>query len=139
MIERARAHDGRRGVARAARHCADAPLLAVLPGSRTSEIRFILPLFRDAVRRFAATKFRAWSRSCPPCRMSRPRARSGRRTGPTPLHIVESEDDKFAAFDAADVALAASGTVTAELALARTPMVVAYKRRRADLCAGATA
>ena len=46
---------------------------------------------------------------------------------PTPLHIVESEADKFAAFDAADVALAASGTVTAELALARTPMVVAYQ------------
>ena len=45
---------------------------------------------------------------------------------PTPLHIVENEADKFAAFDAADVALAASGTVTAELALSRTPMVVAY-------------
>jgi lipid-A-disaccharide synthase len=35
--------------------------------------------------------------------------------------------DKYAAFDAADVALAASGTVTAEVALSRTPMVVAYK------------
>src|SRR5471032_2105696 len=46
---------------------------------------------------------------------------------PTPLHILESETDKFAAFDAADVALAASGTVTAELALSRTPMVVAYR------------
>ena len=46
---------------------------------------------------------------------------------PTPLHIVEGEADKYAAFDAADVALAASGTVTAELALARTPMVVAYR------------
>jgi len=43
------------------------------------------------------------------------------------LHIVESEDEKFAAFDAADVALAASGTVTTELALARKPMVVGYK------------
>jgi len=46
---------------------------------------------------------------------------------PTPLHIVEGEADKYAAFDAADVALAASGTVTAELALAHTPMVVGYK------------
>ena len=43
---------------------------------------------------------------------------------PTPLHVLESEADKFAAFDAADVALAASGTVTAELALSRTPMGV---------------
>jgi lipid-A-disaccharide synthase len=46
---------------------------------------------------------------------------------PTPLHITESEADKYAAFDAANTALAASGTVTAELALSRTPMVVAYK------------
>jgi lipid-A-disaccharide synthase len=46
---------------------------------------------------------------------------------PTPLHILEGEADKYAAFDAADVALAASGTVTAELALAQTPMVVGYK------------
>ena len=54
-------------------------------------------------------------------------ARSARPDWPTPLHILEGEADKFAAFDAADVALAASGTVTAELALARTPMVVAYR------------
>ena len=55
------------------------------------------------------------------------KVRAGAADWPTPLHIVEGEDDKFAAFDAADVALAASGTVTAELALAKTPMVVAYK------------
>ena len=40
---------------------------------------------------------------------------------------MENESDKYAAFDAANVALAASGTVTAELALACTPMVVAYR------------
>ena len=46
---------------------------------------------------------------------------------PTPLTILDNEDDKFAAFAAADAALAASGTVTTELALARTPLVVGYK------------
>ena len=46
---------------------------------------------------------------------------------PTALHIVEDEADKFAAFGAADAALAASGTVTTELALAGVPMVVAYR------------
>ena len=55
------------------------------------------------------------------------KVRAAAANWPTPLHIVESEADKYAAFDAADVALAASGTVTAELALARTPMIVAYK------------
>jgi lipid-A-disaccharide synthase len=49
------------------------------------------------------------------------------RDWPTPLHIVESEIDRFAAFDAASAAIAASGTVTTELALAGTPMVAAYR------------
>jgi lipid-A-disaccharide synthase len=42
-------------------------------------------------------------------------------------HLVEGEEDKFRAFRLAHAALAASGTVTLQLALAGTPMVVAYK------------
>jgi lipid-A-disaccharide synthase len=42
-------------------------------------------------------------------------------------HMVEGHDDKFRAFKQADAALAASGTVTLELALVGTPMVVAYR------------
>ncbi len=59
--------------------------------------------------------------------MSRARVRAGTADWPVPLHILEGDADKFAGFDAADVALAASGTVTTELALARTPMVMAYR------------
>jgi len=46
---------------------------------------------------------------------------------PTPVHVIEENGGRYAAFDAADVALAASGTVTSELALARTPMVAGYR------------
>ncbi len=59
--------------------------------------------------------------------MSSARVREGATDWPAPLHILEGDADKFAAFDAADAALAASGTVTTELALSRTPMVMAYK------------
>jgi lipid-A-disaccharide synthase len=45
----------------------------------------------------------------------------------TPVHVIEGEADKFRAFKLARAALAASGTVTLELGLAGTPMVVAYK------------
>jgi lipid-A-disaccharide synthase len=41
--------------------------------------------------------------------------------------ILETEADKLSAMRAATVALACSGTVTTELALAGCPMVVAYK------------
>jgi lipid-A-disaccharide synthase len=41
--------------------------------------------------------------------------------------VVEGEQEKYAAFEASDVALAASGTVSLELALAGVPMVIAYR------------
>ncbi len=104
----------------------DAPLLALLPGSRTSEIRFILPLFRAAVE-ILAKKIPGLVTVLPTVPHVAARVRAAAVDWPTPLHIVENENDKYAAFDAADAALAASGTVTAELALSRTPMVVAYK------------
>ena len=105
---------------------ADAPLLALLPGSRTNEIRFILPVFRDAVAR-VAQRVPGLVTVLPTIPHVAARVRAATASWPTPLHIVESEDEKFAAFDAADAALAASGTVTTELALARKPMVVGYK------------
>jgi lipid-A-disaccharide synthase len=104
----------------------DAPLLALLPGSRSSEIRFIFPIFRAAVK-FLAARIPGLVTILPTVPHVASRVRDAASGWPTPLHILESEADKYAAFDAANVALAASGTVTAELALARTPMVVAYR------------
>jgi len=104
----------------------DAKLLAVLPGSRMNEVRLLMPLFREAVAKLA--------REIPglvcvlptvPHVASAVRFRAA--NWPVPLHILDGEDDKFAAFNAADAALAASGTVTTELALAGTPMVVGYR------------
>ena len=105
---------------------ADAPLLALLPGSRTSEIRFILPAFREAVD-LLAKKIPGLVTVLPTVPHVAAKVRAATQDWATPLHIVEGEADKYAAFDAATIALAASGTVTAELALSRTPMVVAYK------------
>ncbi len=104
----------------------DAPLLCVLPGSRTSEIRFILPVFKDAVAQIAK-RVPGLITILPTVPHVAPRVRAATENWPAPLHIVENEAEKFAAFDAADAALAASGTVTTELALARTPMAVAYR------------
>jgi lipid-A-disaccharide synthase len=104
----------------------DAKLLAVLPGSRRNEIRFILPQFKGAVRALAKDIPNVVT-VMPTVGHLAEAVRNGTENWPTPLHIVQNEDDKFAAFDAADAALAASGTVTSELALAHTPMVVGYR------------
>jgi lipid-A-disaccharide synthase len=104
----------------------DAPLLAILPGSRRNEIRFILPIFRVAVERLAR-EIPGLVCVVPTIAHVAPLVRAAVADWPTPLHVAETDAEKFAAFDAADAALAASGTVTSELALAKTPMVVAYK------------
>ncbi|MGQ0741624.1 MAG: lipid-A-disaccharide synthase [Alphaproteobacteria bacterium] len=103
-----------------------APLLAVLPGSRRNEIRLILPEFREAVR-LLAREVPGLVSVIATVPNVREKVREATADWPTRVHVTETDDDKFAAFDAADAALAASGTVTTELALARTPMVVAYK------------
>ena len=46
---------------------------------------------------------------------------------PVKPRLVLGEDEKYAAFRSARAALAASGTVTLELALSRTPTIVAYR------------
>lgn len=103
-----------------------APVLALLPGSRFSEIRPLLPIFRETVSMLRE--------SCPDLVCLLPAVHHLQSdvlalTGnwPTPLHVLDGDGDKFAAFGTADAALAASGTVTTELALARVPMVVAYR------------
>ena len=57
----------------------------------------------------------------------RPLVEQHLKAWPIRPHLVEGEEDKFRAFKLARAALAASGTVTLELALAGTPMVVGYK------------
>lgn len=104
----------------------DAKVLVVLPGSRISEVRLLMPRFRDAVTRLAKD---VQSLICllPTVPHVSAAVHALAVDWPAPLYIVEGDDHKFAAFDAADAALAASGTVTTELALSGTPMVVGYR------------
>jgi lipid-A-disaccharide synthase len=51
----------------------------------------------------------------------------GLKSWPVKPHLVEGDVAKYQAFRLSDAALAASGTVTLELALCGTPMVVAYR------------
>jgi lipid-A-disaccharide synthase len=126
VIERAGRMTGGEGLRTRLGLATGTPLLALLPGSRSSEIRFILPVFRQAVE-ILAGRIPGLVTVLPTVPHVAAKVRAATENWPTPLHILDSEADKFAAFDAADVALAASGTVTAELALAKLPMVVGYR------------
>ncbi|HJV41239.1 lipid-A-disaccharide synthase [Caulobacter sp.] len=101
-------------------------ILLVLPGSRPSEIERVMPAFADAVQRLKAT--RPDLVVVVPAAYTVAEAVKARVAGwPFRAHVIEDEGLKDDAFVAADVALACSGTVTTELALAGRPMVVGYK------------
>ena len=111
---------------RAARGIApDADLLLVLPGSRRSEIRLMTPVYEGAVARL--------KRARPGLEVAVVAAGpvagevAGRvATWPFRVHLVQ-EVEKYDAMLAATVALATSGTVSSELALAGAPMVIGYR------------
>jgi len=105
---------------------ADQEILLVLPGSRPSEIERVMPVFEDAVRRLKAD--RPNLAVVVPAASTVAAAVKARVAGwPFRAHVIEDEALKDDAMVAGTVALACSGTVTTELALAGCPMVVGYR------------
>jgi lipid-A-disaccharide synthase len=105
---------------------AQRPVVLVLPGSRRSEIDHLMPAFGGTVERTAAALPRA--RFLLPA-VPRLQGLIGEHVAAWPVkpEIVLGDEAKYAAFRQARAALAASGTVTLELALAQVPMVAAYR------------
>lgn len=112
--------------AEAARRSASPPVLLVLPGSRRSELARLGATFGEVLERLKA--------EVPDVELVLPTL-AARRTQvvemvaswPVKPRIVVSDEEKRAAFRIARAALAASGTVTLELALAGVPTVAAYR------------
>ncbi|MDG2339576.1 MAG: lipid-A-disaccharide synthase [Paracoccaceae bacterium] len=113
----------------------DAPMVLVLPGSRKGEVTRLSPIFREVLLEALNTQDNL--------RIVVPAAKPvaglveemvKQWDLPTNVQILDPRDfgidkaltEKLSAFKAADVALAASGTVSLELAAAGTPMVIAY-------------
>jgi lipid-A-disaccharide synthase len=110
----------------AVRRAANPPLVLVLPGSRGGEIKRHLAVFGEAIALLA--------KRCGPIEAVLPtnphlleRVRAATENWPVKPRVVVGAEDKWAAFRHARAALAASGTVTLELALAGVPTVVAYR------------
>ena len=102
------------------------PRLLILPGSRRSEVARLLPIFRDAIA-LLVNRIGPIEVMLPAVDRLADDITRQTRDWPVPVHILRGEADKWRAFRSARAALAASGTVTLELALAQIPMVTAYK------------
>ncbi|MBO0334995.1 lipid-A-disaccharide synthase [Sneathiella sp. CAU 1612] len=105
---------------------AEEKLLMLLPGSRRGEATRLLPIFKEAVAQLQAD-IGAVRLVVPVIGRAGDIVRTETATWEVELLIVDGEVEKFDAMAASDVALAASGTVALELALARLPSVIAYR------------
>jgi lipid-A-disaccharide synthase len=104
----------------------DAPLLAMLPGSRRGEVRTLLPIFAAVAQRIADTH--------PNLRIVVPTTpnvadavEAALASWPLPTIVLRGAAEKYDAFAASNAALAASGTVALELAMAKLPSVITYR------------
>jgi lipid-A-disaccharide synthase len=111
----------------------DARVIAIMPGSRMSELKHNTAAFVGAGR--------VLLQSDPGIRLIAPMAGEKQRIyfrqliqeaglGDVPLHVIDGQS--HAAMAAADAVLVASGTATLEVALFKKPMVIAYKMMRAS-------
>lgn len=99
------------------------PLVALLPGSRASELTRLLPPLADLVRLWAAARPEVqWVLPVAP---TLERAFVQRFLGGLPVALVEHRS--YAARAYADAALVASGTATLETALLGTPFAIVYR------------
>ncbi len=105
----------------------DKKILAVLPGSRHSEIKYLLPVFVETIRKLKEPN--------PDLQIIMPTVNAVADSVSKyvdacglPIMVLRGDErDKADAFAASDAALAASGTVSLELAIAGVPHLIAYK------------
>jgi lipid-A-disaccharide synthase len=105
---------------------ADPPLILVLPGSRTGEIRRMAPVFGATMARIAE-QFGAIEAVVPAVPNLEAAVRAAVAAWPVSARVITNPDEKDEAFRTARAALTKSGTSTLELALAGIPMVAAYR------------
>ncbi|MGZ3158434.1 MAG: lipid-A-disaccharide synthase [Burkholderiaceae bacterium] len=112
---------------------ADATVVAILPGSRMSELKYNTIAFIEAAKLL--------SQRDPSIRFVTPMAGEKQReyfnelvtkAGLLDLNIQVLDGQSHTAMAAADAVLAASGTASLEVALFKKPMVIAYKMMRAS-------
>ncbi|MBR1778785.1 MAG: lipid-A-disaccharide synthase [Alphaproteobacteria bacterium] len=101
-------------------------LLCILPGSRRSETKYLLPVYKEVVA-CLAKKYPDMHIVIPTVMTVEKTVREAVSDWALPVHVITGEANRYDAFAACDAALAASGTVALELAMAKVPYAIAYK------------
>ncbi|MBR4927021.1 MAG: lipid-A-disaccharide synthase [Alphaproteobacteria bacterium] len=101
-------------------------LVCMLPGSRRNEVDYLLPVFKQAIEQLSQ-KYPDMCVVIPTVKTVSDKIKQDLKGWRIPFMVIEGERERYDAFAAADVAVAASGTVSLELAMADVPHLIAYK------------
>ena len=104
----------------------DAPIICLLPGSRITEIRQHMPVLKETVTRLWQ-RFPRLRLILPTLPSLTPVLQPMVEDWPIQPLILDERADRFDAYAASWLAIAASGTVTLELALANLPHITIYR------------
>jgi lipid-A-disaccharide synthase len=102
----------------------EAPIIAVLPGSRPTELAHHMPQLMAAIAQMGASNPRQFVFATAPG-LSQGQLKA--HMGAHPPAIMTVENATYDLLAAADVAIVSSGTATVEAALIGVPMVVVYR------------
>ena len=102
------------------------PVLALLPGSRKNEIKTLLPLFKETAEKLTKTHPNLFV-VIPTVQTVADKMTEQLKDWKIPHAVILGEKARYDAFSAANIAIAASGTVSLELAMARVPHLIAYR------------
>ena len=103
-----------------------ATILCVLPGSRKNEIKYLWSVFQESAEQMKKEIPNLFV-VIPTVQTVADTVRKKVENWDVPHLIIQGEKERYDAFAAANVALAASGTVSLELAMAGVPHLIAYK------------
>ncbi len=105
---------------------ANSLVLCMLPGSRKNEVAYLMDVFMKTAENIRQTNPNLFV-VIPTVATVADKLKETLKDWPIPYIIVQGEKQRYDAFAASDVAMAASGTVSLELAFASVPHLIAYR------------
>ena len=104
----------------------DKKIISILPGSRHNEVATLLPIFIESAQKLQE-KHKNLIFIIPTVRTVEKRVKKMMSACNLPYLLIEGAEDRNNSMSAADAAIAASGTVALELAIANIPHIIGYK------------
>lgn len=108
------------------KHPVKGKILCLLPGSRRSEIKYLLPIYKDMLG-LLKQRGEEFTIVVPTVESVVKEVKTAVKTWPYPVIVIEGQKNRYDSFAASDAAICASGTVALEAAMAHLPHVITYK------------